>query len=95
MGLKNWFSGNKGEDLNAQLEREARIAHTQGSQVAHAGAVGNVETDPDQLEATVRQLVAEGKAIAAVKAYRDATGVGLKEAKDAVDRIAQHKAGGW
>ncbi|ANY09746.1 hypothetical protein [Pseudonocardia sp. HH130630-07] len=36
----------------------------------------------------VEQLLGEGKTVAAVKAYRDATGAGLKEAKDEVDRLA-------
>ncbi|MEB8340867.1 ribosomal protein L7/L12 [Streptomyces endophyticus] len=35
----------------------------------------------------VRGLLRDGKKIPAIKAYREATGVGLKEAKDAVDRI--------
>ncbi|MHC5260408.1 ribosomal protein L7/L12 [Streptomyces sp. UC4497] len=35
----------------------------------------------------VRALVRDGKKIDAIKAYREATGVGLKEAKDEVDRI--------
>ena len=32
-----------------------------------------------------RQLVAEGRVIEAIKAYRVHTGAGLKEAKDAID----------
>lgn len=32
-------------------------------------------------------LLAEGKKIAAIKAYRDETGVGLKEAKEPVERM--------
>ncbi|MGD6747767.1 ribosomal protein L7/L12 [Streptomyces sp. BH106] len=35
----------------------------------------------------VRALVRDGKKIEAIKAYREATGVGLKEAKDEVERI--------
>jgi large subunit ribosomal protein L7/L12 len=34
-------------------------------------------------------LIARGKKIEAIKIYREATGVGLKEAKDAVDAIAR------
>lgn len=33
-----------------------------------------------------RRLVAEGKVIEAIKVYREHTGAGLKEAKDAIDR---------
>lgn len=35
----------------------------------------------------VYALVRDGKKIEAIKAYREATGVGLKEAKEEVDRI--------
>lgn len=38
---------------------------------------------------TVEELLAQGKTVAAVKAYRDATGAGLVEAKTAVDRLAE------
>ena len=41
----------------------------------------------DSLSSTVAALVARGKKIEAIKVYRDQTGVGLKEAKDAVERI--------
>ncbi|WP_134774519.1 ribosomal protein L7/L12 [Ornithinimicrobium flavum] len=36
----------------------------------------------------VRDLVARGQHIAAIKAYRQQTGAGLKEAKDAVEAYA-------
>jgi ribosomal protein L7/L12 len=35
----------------------------------------------------VRALLAEGRKIGAIKAYREETGAGLKEAKDAVEAI--------
>ncbi|MFM9370823.1 ribosomal protein L7/L12 [Streptomyces sp. Da 82-17] len=35
----------------------------------------------------VRALVAEGKQVQAIKEYRQLTGVGLKEAKDEVERL--------
>lgn len=35
----------------------------------------------------VSRLVRDGKKIEAIKTYREATGAGLKEAKDAVDRL--------
>jgi large subunit ribosomal protein L7/L12 len=35
----------------------------------------------------VRQLAQDGKKIEAIKAYRQATGLGLKEAKDAVEAM--------
>lgn len=36
-----------------------------------------------------RRLVAEGKVIEAIKVYRERTGAGLKEAKDAIDRYRE------
>jgi ribosomal protein L7/L12/DNA-directed RNA polymerase subunit RPC12/RpoP len=46
----------------------------------------------------VRRLVEAGNTIAAIKAYRDATGLGLREAKNAVDalgeQLRQNQAGG-
>lgn len=41
---------------------------------------------PDHL-APVRELVQRGKKIQAIKVYREVTGVGLKEAKEAVERM--------
>lgn len=44
--------------------------------------------EPDaSLEEEVRRLVAAGSLINAIKLYRERTGCGLKEAKDAVERI--------
>jgi len=41
----------------------------------------------DQALAEVSALLARGNKIAAIKRYRELTGVGLKEAKDYVDRL--------
>lgn len=38
-----------------------------------------------QIPEESRRLVAEGKPIQAIKVYRERTGAGLKEAKDAID----------
>jgi ribosomal protein L7/L12 len=42
-------------------------------------------------------LIQAGKKIQAIKAYRQATGVGLKDAKDAVEEIERNMRanGGW
>jgi ribosomal protein L7/L12 len=42
---------------------------------------------PDDLARRVRQLLAEGHKIDAIKVYREEMGAGLKEAKDAVEAI--------
>lgn len=39
------------------------------------------------ISAAVLALVRDGNKIGAIKQYREETGVGLKEAKDAVDRL--------
>src|SRR5207302_9114522 len=41
------------------------------------------------LEERVRSLLAEGRKIEAIRAYRESTGAGLKEAKDVVDALEQ------
>jgi ribosomal protein L7/L12 len=47
--------------------------------------LGLQQTEP-QLE-RVAALARDGKKIQAIKVYRDVTGVGLKDAKDAVERM--------
>ena len=42
----------------------------------------------DALPPALYDFIARGKLIQAIKIYRQTTGVGLKEAKDAVDAIA-------
>ncbi|MEQ4305729.1 hypothetical protein ABNF97_30830 [Plantactinospora sp. B6F1] len=46
-------------------------------------------TDAEPVLPEVSAYLEKGQRIAAIKAYRDATGVGLREAKQAVDRIAE------
>jgi ribosomal protein L7/L12 len=48
---------------------------------------GSMDYDNPILEAKIQSLLANGQKIEAVKIYREEYGVGLKEAKDAVDRI--------
>lgn len=51
--------------------------------------LGSTEIPPGSgsLELQVRDLLDQGRKIEAVKAYRDATGVGLKEAKETVEAL--------
>ena len=44
--------------------------------------------DDDALPSALYDAIARGKLIQAIKIYRETTGVGLKEAKDAVDAMA-------
>jgi ribosomal protein L7/L12 len=48
---------------------------------------GARDFDNPVLESKIRSMLAKGKKIEAVKIYREEYGIGLKEAKDAVDRI--------
>src|SRR5258707_1734151 len=43
----------------------------------------------DDLEVRVRSLMDEGQKIEAIKLYRERTGAGLKESKDAVEAIGR------
>ncbi|WP_425825642.1 ribosomal protein L7/L12 [Streptomyces fractus] len=64
--------------------RAARVERKLDLVIEHLG----IETDAlgPRLDG-VRALVREGKKIEAIKVYREVTGVGLREAKDAVERI--------
>ena len=64
------------------------IGYMLGSAAPRAPAVPPVPPDPEALEA-VRPVLAERGKIAAIKAYRELTGVGLKDAKDAVETLEQ------
>jgi ribosomal protein L7/L12 len=52
--------------------------------------LGIREPEPDLPAAVLQELLA-GRKIQAIKEYREATGVGLKEAKDAVELLARQR----
>ncbi len=68
-----------------------RCGHEAIGSCPHCGtAIGHTTaSDPAAWEAEVRLLLAEGKKLQAVKRYKDATGVGLMEAKQAVETLQQ------
>ena len=43
--------------------------------------------DVQDIEAELRQMIREGETIAAIKRYREAAGVGLREAKEHIDDL--------
>jgi ribosomal protein L7/L12 len=43
----------------------------------------------EDVDTELRNLVLDGKKIKAIKRYRDLTGIGLKEAKDYVDKLRE------
>ncbi|MCT1909063.1 hypothetical protein [Brachybacterium paraconglomeratum] len=73
-------------------EQNARLEVLVGVLAERAG-VGEAELDRIREESGAprvpeecRRLIAEGKVIEAIKVYREHTGAGLEEAKDAIDR---------
>jgi ribosomal protein L7/L12 len=85
MGL---FGGAREGDLQRRVEElERRVAALEqlvGRAVPPRPAGPATET---WASATVRDLVFQGKKIQAIKVLREETGLGLKEAKDIVDRL--------
>jgi ribosomal protein L7/L12 len=76
MGL---FSGSDNAAVLAQL---ARVERKLDAIIANLGISVPEENWMDE----VRAMVAAGQMIAAIKMYRERTGAGLKEAKEAVER---------
>jgi ribosomal protein L7/L12 len=76
-----------GSAMERKLGRvDRRLARTERKLDAILDHLGIVVSDPklDQ----VNSFLLQGKKIQAIKAYRESTGADLKEAKDAVERIA-------
>ncbi|RPF34945.1 ribosomal protein L7/L12 [Streptomyces sp. TLI_185] len=63
--------------------RVARIEHKLDLILGHLDL-----TEPEPWSDEVNALVRDGKKIQAIKVYREATGAGLKEAKEAVEKLA-------
>ncbi|WP_328540551.1 ribosomal protein L7/L12 [Streptomyces sp. NBC_00344] len=64
--------------------RFARVERQLDLITAHLGVPSELDAELSAVDALLRQ----GKSIAAIKAYREITGAGLKEAKEAVDQRA-------
>ncbi|WP_158288542.1 ribosomal protein L7/L12 [Ornithinimicrobium flavum] len=80
------------------LQQEVRILDEMVGQLADRAGVDAAElaklrgsTQPG-ITPEIRRLVEDGEHIAAIKAYRQRTGAGLKEAKDAVDAYRDGRA---
>ncbi|MEV6925277.1 ribosomal protein L7/L12 [Dactylosporangium sp. NPDC051485] len=78
-------SGGRGA---AERQRLARIAVIERKLDLIMDSLGIAEPTPLAPPGVLEELVA-GRKLQAIKAYREATGVGLKEAKDAVEAIAR------
>lgn len=76
----------------ADLEMRVARLEAQLARLAQSGATAPYDAvaaspPPQAWMAEVQALVRGGKKIAAIKLYREKTGVGLKEAKDAVEAM--------
>ncbi|MER5469379.1 ribosomal protein L7/L12 [Streptomyces sp. NPDC002685] len=76
------FAGLEGK-LARTDRRIAHVEHQLDQILDHLG----IREDPPHLP-QVTALLRDGKKIQAIKAYREATGAGLKEAKDAVEGMS-------
>ncbi|GAA3794198.1 hypothetical protein GCM10022403_030070 [Streptomyces coacervatus] len=63
-------------------KRTARVEHKLDLILDHLGL-----REPEPWSDEVDALLRDGKKIQAIKAYREATGAGLREAKEAVDKL--------
>jgi ribosomal protein L7/L12 len=75
-------SAGRREAERRQMRRLALVERKLDAVLDHLG----VEVPEPHLE-QVEVLLGQGKTIQAIKAYREATGADLREAKEAVDRI--------
>lgn len=71
-------------------ERIARLERTVAYLMEHLKLIENEGFRPrNTLPPQILELIQRGKKIEAIKLYREHTGVGLKEAKDAVEELAR------
>jgi len=91
MGIKDWF-GRGPKDYNEQLVQAAEAEHQAAARHkthAHEDATPVVDSQSSEaLVAAVLERVRAGNKIEAIKLYKDSTGQGLKESKDAVEALA-------
>jgi ribosomal protein L7/L12 len=81
--ISSWEMSAVVEDLRRRVEElESRVAELDGGAAAaeRAATVSPVDTE-------LLDLVRQGRTIDAINVYRERTGVGLAEAKAAIDRL--------
>ena len=76
--------------LGLKEAKDAIDGHTSGEPIALSVRSGSLESLPPEVLAELRQ----GKKVEAVRLMRAKTGLGLKEAKDAVERLHNPEAFG-
>ena len=86
----SWWAGSPSVD---QVNTAVRLAAVERKLQAIMDHLGIADVEPPHSE--VMELVSQGKKIAAIKLYRDQTGLGLAAAKQDVARMAgQDSQGG-
>lgn len=75
-------------NISALQGRQNRIESKLNKIIEHLGIPEpSIENIDDELKDELIKLVGENKKVRAVKRVRDVTGMGLREAKDYVDRL--------
>lgn len=74
--------------------RDPKVFHSESSVSARMTFLrdGKEQVLPDHISDQVMQALREGKKIEAIKVFKDATGLGLKESKDLVE-LLENKIG--
>jgi ribosomal protein L7/L12 len=80
------FSGSRAKEQSRTTVRLAAVERKLDLVLDHLGIVEPPAEEPD-----VVHYLERGERIQAIKVYRERTGMGLAEAKAAVDRIAQQR----
>ncbi|MEV4190040.1 hypothetical protein [Streptomyces toxytricini] len=88
LAVAAWMTSTVSLRMKALERRAERLERRLGLVLAHLGVE---EPEPAGLE-QVRALLREGRTVSAIKAYREATGAGLAEAKAAVEALAELEA---
>jgi len=86
VGLAMVVAGSRGQERRATAVRLAAIERKLDLIMKHHGIIEPRIEEPD-----VVQELMQGRKIQAIKIYRERTGVGLAEAKDAVEKIARER----
>ncbi|GMA41819.1 hypothetical protein [Mobilicoccus caccae] len=73
-----------------RLEQTVRTQQAVGEQLCDRAGIDPGELDlVARVDDEERRLIAEGKAIMAIKHHRERTGSGLREAKEAIDQASR------
>ncbi|MGZ7495491.1 hypothetical protein ACXM2N_00085 [Corynebacterium sp. ZY180755] len=83
---KWWNQAQEIQKLQAELKRQAETIKQLTSQLEQAGIEA---INPQGVSDEEKQLVKDGKAVAAIKAYRERTGADLLTAKNAIDSVSK------